>query len=476
MSTLRLVARAFRLVRARSFSVDSDEGRSMERYRRVLMTSVGTVGARAVQLGVGLIAVPLVLSYLGKERYALWATVTALLPMLVFVYRGIGNGLVQALAEADGRDDTESAREYVATTFVCLSVVALAGSALFVALYGRIPWAGLFNVDDGAAEREVGQAVAVLVGFFCINMVLNVVHLVHAALQEGVVNSIVAVVASALSLLGMLLTIHFDLGLPGLIAAWAGAASLPTILQGARLFGWKRPWLRFGLRDASVTAARRVLRTGGYLVVVQLALAAGQPTDMFVGTHVLGADRVAEYAVAAKLFTMIQLPVMLVLGPLWPAYSEAVGRGDGAWAGRAFRRSTWLACAGSVFLSLPLVLFGRPLVRLWVGEDMDLPFSLLSGLALWTTLSVMGNNVTFFLAARNAVRESAMLSAVMFVLSVGARILAVRTFGLPGLPWATALTYGLVFLVPLALLVRRELSTISPLAEVGGVGNAPECR
>src|SRR3989304_4466229 len=84
------------LLRLRSFDTATREGRSRERYRRVALTAITSVAARGVALLSLVISVPLTLSYLGTERYALWMAVSSLLAALASLDLGIGNGLVTA--------------------------------------------------------------------------------------------------------------------------------------------------------------------------------------------------------------------------------------------------------------------------------------------------------------------------------------------------------------------------------------------
>src|ERR1035437_6060231 len=95
------------LLRLKPFDTSTDQGRSQERYRRAALTTVSSVLARAVAVGTSLITVRLTIRYLGVERYGLWMTITSVVSLLWFADLGMGNGLLNAIAEAHGRDDSE---------------------------------------------------------------------------------------------------------------------------------------------------------------------------------------------------------------------------------------------------------------------------------------------------------------------------------------------------------------------------------
>lgn len=437
----------------------SELERSRERYRRVLMAMVATGGTRIVQFVVNLITVPLALRYLGKEQYGVWITLTSFVPILAFVYRGIGDGLVQAIAEAEGRDDRAAAQGYFASAFflsIGLAAVLAVGTIILMPL---IDWQELFGVD-GVAAAQARIAALTLVLVFCLTMVVNVVHFVFAGLQDGVVNGLIGLGASLMSLLGMVVVVESGLGLPHMVGAWAGAALVPTGLAWVYLLGRRRSWFRFGWSHLSRWATRRIFQTGGYMLLVQLALTAGQPLDYVIGARVLGAEAIAGYAVCAKLFLFVQLPLMMVLTPLWPAYGEALARGDSGWAARAFRRAKTLVWLGGSALCLPLVIWGEGLSRLWTGEVIDAPLPMLAGLGAGMMVSVAGSNASLFLAAAGTVRAPAIWGVIMLVASILARVVFVDWFGLVGLPWAMACAHALLFLVPVHVMVSRRLSSL----------------
>src|SRR5207244_10513872 len=144
-------------------ALDADQTRASGRHRRLLLTGLTSVGARGVSVLNVLISVPLALAYLGTERYGLWMTITSFVALLNFADLGLGNGLINAISEANGKDDREAARRYVSTAFFSLIVIGLSMLCLFLIVYPYVRWNRFFNVSSGSAVKEVGSAVLVVV-------------------------------------------------------------------------------------------------------------------------------------------------------------------------------------------------------------------------------------------------------------------------------------------------------------------------
>ena len=66
-----------------------------------------------VGLATSFISVPLVIGYLGSERYGMWITMSSLVAALGPLDLGIGLGLLTVVSDAHGRDDRAAARRAI---------------------------------------------------------------------------------------------------------------------------------------------------------------------------------------------------------------------------------------------------------------------------------------------------------------------------------------------------------------------------
>src|SRR5687768_8312192 len=79
------------------------EGRARERQRRAMLASGAAAVAKVVRVLTIFASVPLAIGYLGAERYGLWLTISSVAAFLTFADLGLGNGLLNAVSEAEGR-------------------------------------------------------------------------------------------------------------------------------------------------------------------------------------------------------------------------------------------------------------------------------------------------------------------------------------------------------------------------------------
>src|SRR5687767_4389069 len=189
------------LLRLRPFETDTEAGRANERHRRIVLSAAASFVAKAVQMVCMFIYVPLALNYLGKERFGLWQTMTALIGSLAISDLGIGNGMISLLAAAQGADDRAEARRIVSSATFMTTLVAAICAVIFAIIYPFVDWPAVFNAQSELAIRESGPAMAWCMALFLLSLPLNIVQATHLGYQEGFVMNIVQAAANALGLL-----------------------------------------------------------------------------------------------------------------------------------------------------------------------------------------------------------------------------------------------------------------------------------
>lgn len=462
---------AWSLLRLAPFDTSTAEGRSKERFRRVALSTAATAAAKGVVVLTTLVTVPLTVGYLGAERYGLWMTISATIAMLGFGDLGIGLGLLNAVSEADGKDDRPAALRYVSSGFFMLLGIAAFLIAAFVVVYPFVPWARIFNVASDLAARESGPAVAVFAACFVLNIPLWVVNRVHMGYQEGYVNSLYEISGNVFALLGILQAIRLEAGLPWLVLAMSAPPALASVANGAVLFGYRRPWLLPRWGSATREAASKILRLGILFFVLQLAGAVAYSSDNIIAARVLGPEAVTRYSIPMKMFSFVPLMMGMILIPLWPAYGEAISRGDVGWVRSTLARSVAAALVVAVPVSVPLVLWGGEIIRLWVGPGVAPSFSLLLGLGAWTVMSCAWGAVAMFLNGANALRIQVVCTLLMAGGAILLKVFLSRSVGLSGIIWGGVAAQCMFIILPIALFLPGMLEGIRRGARAtGGTG------
>jgi O-antigen/teichoic acid export membrane protein len=422
-------------------SSSSDNTRGAVRERRAFKTGGISALARIVQLSASFVTVPLTLRYLGNERFGLWMTISSVLAMAAFADFGVGNGVLNTVSNAYGRDDVQGIRKAVSSGFAVLGTIAVVLLLLFFSTYGFFSWANFFRVSSLQARAEAGPALAVFAVCFALNIAMDVVQRVQLGLQQGYRYGLWQLTGSCAGFIGVICAMWLHMGLPMLIVAIAGAPVIATALNVLHFFGYVRPDLRPNIEHVSINTIVQIGKLGGLFFVLQLVVALSFSADNLIIARVLGAINVPEYSVPQRLFAVVAMMSGMFVAPLWPAYGEAVSRGDVAWVRRTLARSVLLVLAISSVFAVLLLLFSPELILWWVGPRIHPTFLLLLGLAVWTVVTCCGDALAVFLNGLSIVRFQVVVASVFGIGCLATKVFFIHQFGITGIPWATILTY-----------------------------------
>ena len=446
--------RAISLIALRPFDISTPEGRAQERHRRVALSTLASVAAKSISVGTALISIPLALHYLGTERYGMWMTMSSLVAMLSFADLGIGNGIVNAVATAHGKNNPTAIREYVSSSFFVLTLIALAIMALFVTAYPFTPWYRVFNVMTPQARSDSGPALAALVGCFALTIPFSIVHRVQMGMQNGFMASLWQCAGSLLGLAGVVTAITLQASLALLVLAFAGRATCRS--------DGERHWSSSGIQQPEIAprpsfvsrqAIRRIAHIGVLFFVLQVVGALAYSSDNVIIAQILGAAAVPQYSVPEKIFSTMSTIFTMILIPIWPAYSEAIAREDHAWVNKTLKRSLLMITSLAMFFSTILVVAGPWLIWAWVGGAIVPSFMLLLGLGLWKVVEAAGNALSVYLNGAHIFGTQIIISSATLVCAVGLKIVLVRHFGVAGAVWATLTAFSVCALIPYSILI-----------------------
>jgi len=458
-SNMKAIRRKLRYLTLRPFPTDTEEGRAAERMRRIALAALAALLGRAAAALTVLLSVPLTIGYLGPERYGVWLTVSSLIAMLTFTDLGVGNGLITKVAEAHGRRDKMSMQVLISSAFTTLCLLATVLALALIIVCPHVHWARVLSIKSEAVQAEVPEAILTLGLITFLAMPISVVVRVQSGLQQGFQVALWSMAGTLAALVALVIATRLRTGLVGLILALSGTPVLVTLVNFAWCFGLSLRALRPNLRWARLRPALALLRMGSLFVVLQVSGALAYLSDNLVVANRIGPEAVAQLAIPAKLFTLVLLPVTLMVNPLWPAYGEARARGDIAWIRRTLKLSTITAVLFTAGAGLVAVALGPFVIWHWSRHSVDPALAVLLALAVWTTLSAWGHSVASFLNGTGQITGQAIYGALMAITAFSLKWVLIENWGVSGVVWATTISCSVIEIVPLSILIRRALVT-----------------
>lgn len=390
-------------------SAHTDRGRlGGERFRLAGLA----VAAGAIERGVstfnGVVRVALLTWGLSASDYGLYVSALGVIATAGLVDLGIHYGLVNAIADARGRDDEAGLDGMIATAFLVYTAISAVSLITFVPLVYLAPIRSLLHLAPGQVgiAREI---VAIGFGSLLLAMPLRVFQATFTGLQQQYVASLYRTIASILQLAAVTLCLLVWRGrlLPVVIA------SVCVDLASSLLFAvWaRRRNIAVRFRMAQRKYAKTLLSSGVVFLVSNVAnmLKRGSPT--LIVAHVLGTAGVPPFSVPLAMFTIGMSACELLSGSLWPAYGEAAARDDWPWISRAFRIGSDVALHTAALIAVLGAVAGDEVMKIWTPRVALPSRALFMVLALWMISQAAQYTVNTLLCGLNRNRP------LMFILT-----------------------------------------------------------
>lgn len=431
--------------------------RGLRRDRALFRTFLAGAGAQVATVGGSLISLPFVARTLSPSEFGVFVTITGLIALLGFADLGVGSALTTRIAVAVGEDDDEVLRKLIAAAFVIAGgaacVLAVVGALLImVSPWARMTWTEGVRASalEACGQAAVAVTVTAMLGSFGSRILYG--------LQRGSTANLWIVASTIVSALATIVVSLLNGPLFAYVLAGAGVPAMIAVLCTVWVvLGSSAPILRPNWRAVRVNELVALGGASGWFFVIAVSGAAAYQTDVLVVAGVLGAASAGVYSVTVRVFGLVLNSIYPALLQLWPAFGEALARGDTAWVRSRLRSSTLLAGGAGILAGIVLSLGGKAVVSAWLTPEFAAPTSLFVAVGLWTSYTLLVTPYFFLLNAAGEARLHATLTVVVALVNVPVSIVLAGALGLAGPVIASLGVHACFAGVPAALRCRTIL-------------------
>ncbi|MDX8412791.1 MAG: oligosaccharide flippase family protein [Mariprofundales bacterium] len=403
---------------------------------RILTNTVYNAAGRVWLIVINLFLTPLILSYLGDQRFALWALFWSLQSWVTFSDLGIGVSVVKEVARLMVDDDHDGVNSTVCTglTFNAIVITIIAGTAWLAAdLLVHYMHVGNGLFADAVAIAHIGPLV------FVVLALITIFDCLLRGLQQYDKINMVAIVVSVVNAAGVWIALRYGYGIEGLLVAVVVVYTtqlLLLMLVAKRVF----PQLSIHWRYVRVKKLWQMLPFGLHLQAGRLAELASYQADKFILVLLTPLYFVTTYDLASKVATLIrQLPYLLT-SAIFPAIAQLHADQDYHRLWLAYERGSKYLWMVSTPLFFGLCITAHLIILLWLGHVSSEVHDavLLLGLGYWSIVNVsMATSIGTGMGWSKPVMYSSLLQAVA---NIALSWLLASRLGYVGVLYATTIT------------------------------------
>ena len=400
-----------------------------ERSIRIKKNVIASFFCNVIGIIVAFVRVPIILDYLSVTEYGIWLVLTSTLSWFGFLNLGLGSGLRNKLAEALAKNDLETARSLVSTTYASLAAIISIIYCIFLFIQPFLNWTNILNAPDKLAS-QLATLVFIFATSYAIEFVVNVMSSILEADQKPAIGHFFGVI---FNILFLLVLIFLNENTPGslihMAIAFFGSSLFVAIFSSIYLYSKRYKFLRPSFRYIKFDFISEIGGLGIKFFVLQVTAIVLFASDNMIIAQVSGPEQVTAYNLAKKYMGVALIVFMITVEPLWSAITDAFTKKDIDWIKWVMRKTMMLWVVLLVFCAVQ-VLFSQNFYYLWIGDKVDVPPLLTPLMALFTV--VFGWNLPFvsFLNGVGKIRLQLYIAIFLLVVNIPLSIMFARGLGM----------------------------------------------
>ncbi|WP_157096025.1 MULTISPECIES: lipopolysaccharide biosynthesis protein [unclassified Methylosinus] len=415
---------------------------------RMLRYTLMSIFTRGTGTLANFFILPFMVSYLGPDRYGVWATLSSLMIWFSLADGGVTAGATALIAHAHGADDRIGVRKLLSTTYAAASSASciIALIALYASPHIDFGWA--LNISSPQLQMEARDVANVILYLGAMSFPTAVAIQARTALQQGDVAKQWEFISTILTICAQVISIYTQSSM--VIVVFATLGIRPIINSVASLYFFNndgidiRPHWKF----VEWRVCQRLYVSGSiYLTFISLQALAVQ-SDQILVAHLLNIESVTDYYIVQKILTAPSLVTDMYLLAQMPAYGEAFARGDFRWVRRHFIISNIIIITFNAFVSCVIVAVLDKILAAWMGEAIDPSPLLVTSMAVYGAVSAVAHGFTGFFYMATIHRMVLFGQLGMVVINLPLAIILIPKIGSAGAVIATSIGYSIAVIAP----------------------------
>ena len=385
---------------------------------------IGSLCIKGVSILVSLMLVPMTLGYVSSELYGIWLTLSSIMVWLGFFDVGFTLGLKNKLAEAIALGEWQRGKALVSTTYFMMLLIFVPLCLLLELVVPTINWASFLNVASVYNDAII-KALHVLVACFCIQMIIQVLTAVISAYQQVALSSAFPVIGNCLSLI--VIFALTKLCPPSLMALAFAISAMPVlvlVVASAVLYHKRFRAVSPDFKFIDKAYVRDLFGLGAKFFLIQIqVIVLYQCTNILI-SNVSGPNDVTTYNIAYKYLSVAMMIYTIILGPLWPAFTDAYTKKDFGWMRNVYKKMIKVYIVSAVIL-IGMIVCSPFAYHVWIGTKAEIPFvmTLMVGLYMviytWDSLQVQLINGVGTIKLQTLVTMTGMVLYIPLALLLG---------------------------------------------------------
>ena len=329
----------------------------LEKYRKNELSKSVLLNVLLKPFGmiISFLYTPLLLDYLGEEKYGVWVTILSIVNWVAYFDAGIGNGLRNKLSAEIATNRLIDAKKSISTAYIIMFVIVAMFYISGVGIGSLLNWNVLLNTD-----LRINNVLFISFTFVCFNFYLSLYINGYYAVQKSEIVALSGLFVQVLNFVGVLLfrISKIDESLLS-ISYLFGVTSIFISVLFSLILWKKHKYLRVDVRLYDRNRLKDICSLGFKFFFIQIAALILFTTDSLIISYLFSPTLVTPYNTVFKAFGIVQSLFVAFLTPYWSRFTVAKVNKEYAWMKKTINRikCLWFVCSMLLIMLVPLFPF-----------------------------------------------------------------------------------------------------------------------
>ncbi|MBU5430218.1 oligosaccharide flippase family protein [Kineothrix sp. MSJ-39] len=364
---------------------------------------------KPISMVISYIYVPIIMNYLGVERYGIWTTIMSILSWISFFDIGIGNGLRNKLTDAIALKENEKEKKLISSAYAFIATIMILAITVFCAVAIQVDWNRVFGITN--IDENLTVVVCISAIFMVLNFILSICKNIIYALQKAAYASVMELVTQILSVLGVLIIMRVTPGNLFSLALIYGLSMTIVNISASIILFRKNRNLKPDIHYIRLKEGKSLTNLGLQFFVIQICALVLFTTDNLIISYLYGAADVTPYSTVNKLFTVISSIYTSLLAPIWTATTKAKTEKRWDYLLNIIKKMI-IVMIPFVIGAVILAIVFKSLSGLWLGRNLHYTYGLIPLGACYCILTIWCNMISYVANGLELMKVSIILAII----------------------------------------------------------------
>ena len=359
--------------------------------------------------------VPLVILYLGDEKYGIWSVFLSISSWFSSFDIGIGSGLRNKLTEAVAKKDKECSKKLVSSSYAILIIYVLVVLLFSLIFALRLDWNKILKTN--VFYNDLSIAIGISITCILVNFLFSLCNSILFSLQKAHIVSLVSLLTQISNILAIVVITRISSGNLIYVAVIEGTVAILYGLISSILIFIKYDYLKPSINYVDLKLGKEVVHHGSRFFIIQICGLVLFSTDNLIVSHLYGAINVTPYSLVIKVYTAVILMHHSFIIPFWSSINKFKSLYDVHSVNQNIKYMFYILIP-FIFLAFVLCIFFRPLSFIWLRRDVAYQSNMIILGLIYCLLNLWCNTIGDIASGLDIIKPFSRIAVVQAIVNI----------------------------------------------------------